>query len=72
MPIRKFPKEGFYTGDGRTYYISGTTKGNMWFDIEDTDKEWWKLMWTCVPTIKRIQERKYVFSKDNPTNIPIK
>lgn len=72
-PVRPFPAPGYYddnhgTDDRRVYFITGTTAGNAWLDVEDTDGEWWPLTWTCVPTVKEAETFKH--SAGPPEGVP--
>ena len=42
-------KAGFYLiKDEKCFYITGTTKGNKWVDLDTHTPEWWGLMWNCI------------------------
>ena len=73
QPPRAFPAPGYYEDavgpdDRRIYFVTGTTSGNRWYDVEDTDGEWWTLTWTCVPTVE--DARGFKFSAEPPAGIP--
>jgi hypothetical protein len=85
---KKFPEPGYYilrSSDDendkitRCYYLTGTTKDNLWFDTEDTEGAWSKLRWVAVPPLKELTE-KYVFggihfwydySEELPKELPV-
>ena len=71
MPARKFPAPGYYTCPGafggvRVYYVTGTTKGNKWYDPAACTV-WDDLIWTCVPTVKDVLQ--YVHSTEPPEEV---
>jgi hypothetical protein len=45
---------GFYlikeTFSYRCYYITGTTKGNKWINLNVPNPQWTGLMWNCITT----------------------
>lgn len=56
---------GFYLMDNkRCYYITGTTSGNKWIDLEVPEPLWYSLLWNCVD---RYDIELSVYSSDNPT-----
>jgi hypothetical protein len=83
--MRKFPTPGFYAFNaakcvpGATkkepdntsvIYVTGTTTGNKYRDPENHSNKWNDLTWTCVPTIKRMEEERD-FYPENPTSLPL-
>ena len=76
MVKRQFPKPGFYAdqprpnGHYRVYFITGTTKGNRWWDSDWTKGEWWSLAWNCVPSV--LETESFTYHSDNPTGTQVK
>jgi hypothetical protein len=73
---RKFPKKGFYRSletwskepEYTTYYITGTTKGNLYHRPICNGPGWVGLLWTCVPTVTDVQHMEY--SETQPEDTP--
>jgi len=60
---------GFYlieeTFSYRCYYITGTTKGNKWINLNVPNPQWTGLMWNCI-TVDDIS--LCTLHSTNPTN----
>ncbi len=57
---------GFYLIEGdRCAYITGTTKGNKWINLNVPNPQWTGLMWNCI-TADDIPFR--TLHSTNPTN----
>lgn len=80
MP-RQMPKAGYYKrhfnpladkpGDVDIIYCTGTYRQNRYYRIlwGRVPDGWAKLDWTCVPTVKRMEEN-YDYYPDLPPGIP--
>ena len=85
MSKRKFPEPGFYAFNGakalpggtkkspdetQVFYVTGTTKGNKYRHPDGLAFAWTDLVWTAVPTVKRMAD-EYDFYAENPTSLPL-
>ena len=68
-------KPGFYYIKGekigrsyigaRCFFITGTTKGNKWIELEDSpNPQWMALMWNCIDPY---EINLSVYHQQNPT-----
>jgi hypothetical protein len=54
----------------RCYYLTGSTKGNKWINLQSFEPSWFCLMWNVIKKDKGLENCKY--SETNPlTNFPL-
>jgi len=61
-------KQGYYLIKGigaRCIYVTGTTKGNKWINLEVPNPQWTRLQWNCI---HRDEIEIGLYSETNPTS----